>query len=159
MRLEERCWSRGGDLIWGWWCKAKSIGYLVKIVESILYSDFGNEDKAGVSPALPCRGSQTHCLGVLWMEGLKQINWGRARLFSRTCDCWPRCEAPSLCVSCARQTVPLPGWWRDRGTPLHGAAVTGRAQGLGCPDSGPAESCLRDEQVTTPIPSPRWTWG
>ena len=59
-----------------------------------------------------------------------------------------------MCVH-ARQTVLLRGWWTERGTPLQEAVVVGRAQEPRCPDSGPAESHLRDEQVTTLIPSPQ----
>lgn len=60
-----------------------------------------------------------------------------------------------MCVPCRADHAAA---WVVRGPwdpPLHRAVVTGRAQELRCPDLGPAESCLCDEQVTTPVPSPQ----
>lgn len=56
-------------------------------------------------------------------------------------------------ADCAAAWVVV-GLW-DPLPPLHRAAVTGCAQELRCPDLGPTENHLRDEQVTTPIPSPQ----
>lgn len=83
---------------------------IVRIAENMFYFGFENKDKTCVSPAFPCRDSQTHCLWVLWMEGQKQINWGHARLLCCTCDCWPWCEALSLFVSHATAWV-AEGLW------------------------------------------------
>lgn len=61
-----------------------------------------------------------------------------------------------LCV-CSMQDKPCccVGGGRTMGAPLHRAVVMECAQELRCPDLGPAESCLCDEQVTTLIPSPQ----